>query len=146
MGKKRVVDKTKRFTKTDQKAAGLAAKKIKGKTITRGRAYIHSTYNNTIITLTDEDNNVITSISAGMLGFRGPKRATPYAASEVARTLLARADQTGLKELEVYVRGIGAGRGAAIRSLASHGVDMVFIKDITPIPHGGVRPPKPRRV
>lgn len=145
MGKKRVVDK-RSTSKLEARQVQVASKKIRGKKFTRGKIYIHSTYNNTILTLTDENHQVAAVVSAGMLGFRGPKRATPFAASEVAKTLLEKARETGLKEVEVYVSGIGAGRGAAIRSLASHGVDIVFIKDVTPIPHGGPRPPKPRRV
>lgn len=147
VGKKRVVDKTKSFSgKGQQKALEQAQKKVRGKKLTRGRVYIQSTYNNTIITLTDLTGKVIATLSSGMLGLRGPKRATPFAASQVAKTLAQKVDRTGLREIEVYVKGIGAGREAAIRSLASEGLDVVFIKDITPIPHGGCRPPKPRKV
>lgn len=144
MGKKRVVDKSSP-SKDKSRRAQAASKKIRGKKFTRGKVYIHSTYNNTILTLVDDKNEVAGWVSSGMLGFRGPKRATPFAASEVARVLAQKASDTGLKEIEVYVKGIGAGRTTAIRSLVAQGLDIAFIKDITPIPHGGPRPPKPRR-
>ncbi len=146
MGKKRVVDKSAKGGRGRQGRGQAGLKKVRGKKFTRGKVYIHSTYNNTILTLSDNNDEVAGWVSAGVLGFKGPKRATPFAAAEIAKALVEKASETGLQEVEVYVKGIGAGRGAAIRSLASQGLDIIFIKDVTPIPHGGPRPPRPRRV
>lgn len=120
-------------------------KKAKYK-LTRGRAYIQSTYNNTIITICDLNGNTIAWSSAGVLGFRGAKRATPYAAGEIARDVVEKVRNTGLKELDVFVKGIGAGRESAIRALSSHGLVVRSIKDVTALPHDGPRARKPRRV
>lgn len=114
--------------------------------IEKGRIYISASYNNTLMTATDLKGEVLAWVSAGSLGFKGPKKATPFAASKVAEALLEKTKKLGLKTAEVYIKGIGGGREAAIRSLASHGLDIILIKDVTPIPHNGPRPPKPRRV
>jgi len=122
----------------------------KGKNISRqvprGRAYIKATYNNTIITLTDLAGDVLAWSSSGKMGFKGPKKATPYAAGVVTKDAVDRAKQFGLEEVQVYVKGVGMGRESAVRSLHSHGLKIESIKDITPVPHNGCRPPKARQV
>ncbi|MBL7141644.1 30S ribosomal protein S11 [Patescibacteria group bacterium] len=123
------------------------AKKIKAiKHTPRGRAYIKATYNNTIVTLTDLGGNVLAWSSAGRLGFRGPKKSTPYAASVIVRDVAERVKEAGLKEVQVFVKGVGMGREAAVRSLYANGFNILSIKDITPLPHNGCRPRKVRRV
>lgn len=111
-----------------------------------GRAYVKSTYNNTIVTFTDQNGNVLSWSSAGQCGFKGPKKATPYAASIIVKDAYEKAKKYGLKEVSVFVRGIGGGRESAIRALNANGLIVGAIKDITPIPHNGCRPPRPRRV
>ena len=111
-----------------------------------GKIYVQSTYNNTILTATDLKGNVLAWSSAGRIGYAGAKKATPYAAQEIVRDLVQRLEPFGMKEAQVYVRGIGSARESAIRSLGSLGFVVTSIKDITPIPHNGVRPPRPRRV
>lgn len=111
-----------------------------------GRAYIKSTYNNTIITLTDQNGNVLSWSSAGQCGFKGPKKATPYAATVIVKDVCEKAGKYGLKEVTVFVKGIGGGREAAIRALNANNLVVTSIKDVTPIPHNGCRPPRPRRV
>ena len=116
------------------------------KNIDKGEAHIHSSFNNTIVTITDTNGNTISWGSAGGLGFKGTKKSTPFAAGEVAETAAKAAMEHGLKTVEVYVKGPGAGREAAIRALQSAGLELSSIKDVTPIPHNGCRPPKRRRV
>ena len=116
------------------------------KNIEKGEAHIHSSFNNTIVTITDTNGNTISWGSAGGLGFKGSRKSTPFAAGEVAETAAKAAMEHGLKTVEVYVKGPGAGREAAIRALQSAGLDLSSIKDVTPIPHNGCRPPKRRRV
>ena len=116
------------------------------KNIEKGEAHIHSSFNNTIVTITDTKGNTISWGSAGGLGFKGTKKSTPFAAGEVAETAAKAAMEHGLKTVEVYVKGPGAGREAAIRALQSAGLELSSIKDVTPIPHNGCRPPKRRRV
>jgi len=111
-----------------------------------GRAYVQATYNNTIVTLTDANGNVLAWSSAGKVGFRGPKKSTPYAASVIVKDAVERVKDSGLKEVSVFVRGIGSGRESAVRALNANGINVLSIKDVTPIPHNGCRPPKPRRV
>ncbi len=147
MGKKRVVTKTGTdINQIREKINKVAGKGVKGKHLEKGRVYITVSYNNTVMTVTDLQGNVITWASAGALGFKGPKKSTPFAASKVAEALMQKLGKTGLKTVEVYVRGVGGGREAGIRALATHGLDIVLIKDVTPIPHNGPRPPKPRRI
>jgi small subunit ribosomal protein S11 len=127
------------------------SKKKKGKKKDRrvptGKVFIKSTYNNTIVTLTDLGGNVISWASAGIAGFKGPKKATPYAAQIITRIACTKAkEDCGLKEVSVFVRGVGIGRDAAVRALNANGLLITSIKDITPIPHNGCRPKKPRRV
>ncbi|MCF7885557.1 MAG: 30S ribosomal protein S11 [Candidatus Marinimicrobia bacterium] len=121
-------------------------KKRKKKVSSQGLAYIKATFNNTIISLTDLHGNVITQSSAGALGFKGSRKNTPYAAGEAAEDAGKRAYDMGLRDIEVRVKGPGSGREAAIRSLDKVGLRVNAIKDITPIPHNGCRPPKKRRV
>ena len=116
------------------------------KNIERGVAHIKSTFNNTIVTLTDTAGNAIAWASAGGLGFRGSRKSTPFAAQMAAETASKAAMEHGLKTVEVYVKGPGAGREAAIRALSTAGLEVSMIKDVTPIPHNGCRPPKRRRV
>ncbi|MFY9213881.1 MAG: 30S ribosomal protein S11 [Tissierellaceae bacterium] len=116
------------------------------KNIERGQAHISSTFNNTMVTLTDLQGNVISWASAGQLGFRGSRKSTPFAAQEAAEEAAKKAMVHGLKTVEVYVNGPGSGREAAIRSLQASGLEVTMIKDVTPIPHNGCRPPKRRRV
>jgi len=121
------------------------SKKIK-KQILKGRAVIKCTYNNTIVNIADINGAVLGWASSGLLGFKGAKKATPYAATQVVANVSEKAKKYGLKELEVYVKGVGSGREASLRALSNNGFDLVMIKDITPIPHNGCRPKKPRRI
>jgi small subunit ribosomal protein S11 len=116
------------------------------KNIPRGKAYIQATFNNTIITLTDPAGNVIAWSSAGANGFKGSRKSTPFAAQMTAEAAARRAQEHGLRQVDVFVRGPGSGREMAIRSLQSSGVMVISITDTTPIPHNGCRPPKRRRV
>ena len=116
------------------------------KNIGRGAAHIHSSFNNTIVSVTDVAGNVIAWGSAGGLGFKGSRKSTPFAAGEVAETAAKKAMEHGLKTVEVFVKGPGSGREAAIRALQTAGLEISSIKDVTPIPHNGCRPPKRRRV
>ena len=114
--------------------------------VSSGSAYIKATYNNTIVTLTDPNGNVIGWSSAGKVGFRGPKKSTPYAASVIVKDVAEKVAGMGLKEVNVFIKGIGSGRESAVRALNANGINVLSIKDVTPIPHNGCRPPKPRRV
>ncbi len=116
------------------------------KNIERGQAHISSTFNNTMVTLTDLNGNVLSWASAGQLGFRGSRKSTPFAAQQAAEEAAKKAMEHGLKSVEVFVKGPGSGREAAIRSLQAAGLEVNMIKDVTPIPHNGCRPPKRRRV
>ena len=116
------------------------------KNIERGAAHIQSTFNNTIVTITDVQGNAISWASSGELGFRGSRKSTPYAAQTAAETAAKAAIEHGMKTVEVFVKGPGAGREAAIRALQGAGLEVSMIKDVTPIPHNGCRPPKRRRV
>jgi len=116
------------------------------KSVPAGRAYIQSTFNNTMVTLTDPEGNVIAWGSSGTAGFKGSRKGTPYAAQLAARDAARRAMEHGLRQIEVYVKGPGSGREAAIRSLQSAGLYITSIRDVTSIPHNGCRPPKKRRV
>ncbi|OEH86352.1 30S ribosomal protein S11 [Desulfuribacillus stibiiarsenatis] len=116
------------------------------KNIESGQAHIRSTFNNTIVSITDTQGNVISWASAGGLGFKGSRKSTPFAAQMAAETAAKASMEHGMKQVEVYVKGPGAGREAAIRSLQAAGLDVSLIKDSTPIPHNGCRPPKRRRV
>ncbi len=121
-------------------------KRRERKAIPRGRAYIQSTFNNTIITLTDPQGNVISWGSSGTVGFKGSRKGTAFAAQRAAETAARRGMEHGLRQVDVFVKGPGSGREAAIRSLQAAGLHISSIKDVTPIPHNGCRPPKRRRI
>jgi small subunit ribosomal protein S11 len=156
MGKKRIIKKTEEellketeeIETAERKAQTKRSKGKKGKIgqLERAKVYIQSTYNNTLITLTDLQGNVVAWSSAGLVGFKGPKKATPFAASRVVEVLIEKVNNLGLREISVFVKGVGSGRDAAIRALANHGLEINSIKDVTPVPHNGCRPRKPRRV
>jgi len=116
------------------------------KNIPRGKAYIKATFNNTIVTLTDPNGNVISWSSAGANGFKGSRKSTPFAAQMTAEAAARRAQEHGLRQVDVFVKGPGSGREMAVRSLQTSGVQVVSITDTTPVPHNGCRPPKRRRV
>ena len=116
------------------------------KSVAQGNAYVQATYNNTIVTLTDLNGNTLAWSSAGNCGFKGPKKATPYAAGMIVKAAAERVKEIGLKEINVFVRGVGAGRDSAVRALNANGFQVLSIKDLTPLPHNGCRPRKPRRV
>ncbi len=145
MGKKRLVTEEK-LSSIDKKYREVVQKKIKGKKFPLINIYIQATYNNTLITITSNDGKVITRLSAGALGFTGPKRATPYAATQVAKALLERISDVDIEEAKIFVKGIGAGREAAIRAFGNANLNITYIKDITPIPHNGPKRPRPRKV
>lgn len=128
------------------KVVRRSRKKKEKKNIERGAAHIRSSFNNTIVTLTDVQGNALSWASSGGLGFRGSKKSTPFAAQQAAETAAKAAMEHGLKTVSVYVKGPGAGREAAIRALQAAGLEVNSIKDVTPIPHNGCRPPKRRRV
>lgn len=121
-------------------------KKKAVKQVPRGNAYIQASYNNTIVTLTDPNGNVLSWGSAGMAGFKGPKKATPYAASMVVKSAVDKTIPYGLKEVSVFIKGIGGGRESAIRAMHANGLNVVSINEVTPVPHNGCRQPKRRRV
>jgi small subunit ribosomal protein S11 len=149
MGKKKVFKETTEEILKESEAteAKMKSKKeSKGHRLDRANVYIQATYNNTIITITDLNGNVVATDSAGAVGFKGPKKATPFAASRVVESLLNKIKRAELKEVFVFVKGVGSGRDGAIRALAANGLDILSLKDITPVPHNGCRPPKPRRV
>ncbi len=150
MGKKKVIKKSEEeLIKEREKIEEKLKKEIKVKTskkVKEGRIYISSSYNNTLITLTDSLGNALASSSAGSIGFKGTKKSTPFAASKVAGRICESARKIGVEKVDIFVKGIGSGRDSAIRSLVAHGLDVGSIKDITPIPHNGCRPPKARRV
>ena len=129
--------KVKKVTKKKKKVIKL---------VSHGRAYIQATFNNTIVSLTDQNGDVLAWASAGMVGFKGPKKATPYAAGQVVKKLAELVEPYGVKEVSIFIKGIGGGREGAIRGFNANGIQVLAIKDVTPIPHNGCRPPKRRRV
>jgi small subunit ribosomal protein S11 len=129
----------------------MAVKKTKKKkkvikNVSHARAYVQATFNNTIVSVTDQNGDVLGWGSAGMVGFKGPKKATPYAAGQVVKRVADAIVQYGVKEVSVFIKGIGGGREGAIRGFNANGINVLSIKDVTPIPHNGCRPPKRRRV
>ena len=133
------------------KKKGSGKKKVKRrkklkKQVSSGRAYIQATYNNTVVSLTDQEGNVLAWSSAGQIGFKSAKKATPYAAGLVVRDCIEKVADYGLKEVHVFVKGVGSGREAAIRALNTNGLNVLSLKDVTPIPHNGCRPRRPRRI
>ena len=150
MGKKRVAGQTNEEALKESEKVEEALSQKKREVIKRkhdrGKVFIQASYNNTIMTVTDERGNSIAWMSAGSLGFKGPKKATPFAALKVAEAISEKLQKTGPFNVEVYVKGVGSGRDQAIRSLANKGFNIQALKDVTPIPHNGPKPKKPRRV
>ncbi len=130
----------------DNKSKKVVKKRRERKNIEKGTAHIRATYNNTIVTITDVYGNAVSWASAGELGFKGSKKSSPFAAQMASETAAKAAAEHGMKTVEVYVKGPGSGRESAIRALSSAGLEITLIKDVTPIPHNGCRPPKRRRV
>lgn len=150
MGKKRIISKTEEeLIKEREKIETATKKEIKVEVpqkIREGKIYIFSSYNNTILTLTDLNGNVLYWTSAGKIGFKGTKKGTPFAASKAAEVMADAAKKLGIEKFHILIKGIGSGRESAIRSLAARDLNIISIKDITPLPHDGCRPPKVRRV
>ncbi len=142
MGKKRIVKKGGESTGGKKASSSRAPKKK----VASGRLYVEATYNNTKVSLSDEAGNTLAWSSAGTLGFKGAKKGTPFAAAKVGEILADKAEAMGMKEVGVVIRGVGAGREASVRSFAGKGIEIRSIKDATPVPHNGPKPPKPRRV
>lgn len=143
MGKKRIIQKT------DSSPSGVSSRpvfSVPKKKLAEGEVHIQSTYNNTIITITDINGNVVISSTSGSLGFSGAKKGTPYAATKVAEFLGEKSKIMGIQKFNILVKGVGTGREASIRSFVAQGFDIGFIRDITPVPHNGPRSKKPRRV
>ncbi|MFY9395053.1 MAG: 30S ribosomal protein S11 [Halanaerobiales bacterium] len=128
-----------------KKSSRVRRKKVK-RNIDKGQAHIRSTFNNTIVSITDEQGNIIAWSSSGKVGYKGSRKSTPFAAQLAAEDAAKQAMEQGVKEIEIYVKGPGSGRESAIRSLQAAGLNVSLIKDVTPIPHNGCRPPKRRRV
>lgn len=149
MGKKRIIEEKKDdMVGADKPAssAGKSAGKSAKVKVSNGTLYIRSTYNNTLMTLTDKKGNALFASSSGALGFKGAKKGTPFASAKIAELLADKAINAGIKEVNVVIKGVGAGRESGIRTLASKGIEISAIKDVTPIPHNGPKPKKPRRV
>ncbi len=151
MGKKRIIKQT--VEELAKEGETLEAKREQAQELSpprevvrRGTIHILATYNNTLITVTDERGAVLAWSSAGALGFKGTKKATPFAAARVAETIAEKAKRIGLEDVVILVKGVGAGRESAIRSIANRGISIALIKDVTPLPHNGPRPRKVRRV
>lgn len=142
MGKKRIVKKG----EGDAIKTAASAKKISRKRIESGILHVRSTYNNTTLALTDKKGNLVASASSGSLGFKGAKKGTPFAAAKAADVLAEKAEQAGLKKINVVVKGVGSGRESSIRSFINRGIQIDSIIDTTPVPHNGPKPRKPRRV
>jgi len=150
MGKKHVIQKTEAEMIKEgeqlEKTLSKEPKAVKAAATREGKIYIFSSYNNTILTLTDTMGNVLSSKSAGKIGFKGSKKSTPFAASKIAEALGQVAEKMGIRKVQVVVKGIGSGRESALRSIAGQGFEITSIKDVTPIPHNGCKPKKPRRL
>lgn len=150
MGKKRVAKETAEESLKAREDLEAKVSKMKetgaARHAVRGVAHIQATYNNTMIAISDDKGNVLAWSSAGALGFKGAKKATPFAAARVAETVVEKVKKAGLEDVAVLVKGIGSGRDSAVRALANHGLNIMMIKDITPVPHNGPRPKKVRRV
>ncbi len=145
MGQKKVTNKTAEVEKGSEAVKVVSTRKESRK-VSSGRVYIKASYNNTIITITDDKGGVLAWATAGSLGFSGPKKATPFAASKIVAAISEKVAKTGPVDIEVIVSGVGSGRDSAIRSLANSGFNILSIKDMTPIPHDGPKPPKSRRI
>ena len=144
MGKKRIIRKSGGSVDQGMKSRSLA--RVAKKNIMAGTLHIHATYNNTKVLLADKEGNAVAWSSSGALGFSGAKKGTPFAAAKVGELLGDKAALIGLKEVDVIIRGVGAGRESALRGFAGKGIEITKIADETPVPHNGPRPPKPRRV
>ena len=138
--------KVKTLSGDEIKAPAASPSKKRGKKVAKGRICIHSTYNNTIITFTDAAGQVLSWVSAGMIGFKGSKKSTPYAAQRTMEEMIRRMKEYSVEEIDVFLEGVGTGRESAIRALTSSQISVKSIRDRTPSPHGGVRAKKPRRV
>ena len=145
MGKKRVIKKGEE-TEAKEGAGSQPAVSSGGRKVSRGIAFIKATYNNTLVSVADERGNVLAWSSAGSVGFSGAKKATPYAAARVSEIVAEKARRAGISEIAVRVSGVGSGRDSAVRALANHGLNIISIKDVTPLPHNGPRSAKVRRV
>jgi small subunit ribosomal protein S11 len=139
-------DKIADNAESEEKAAPKKKKKKIRRQVLKGQAHVQCTYNNTLVTLSDLGGKTLAWCSAGSLGFKGAKKATPYAATQIVNTVSEKVSKYGLREIEVFVKGVGSGREASIRALANNNFEITSIKDITPVPHNGCRPKKPRRV
>lgn len=148
MGKKKIAEQPNTATAVAEKpeAASVPRAEKRSKKIQQGRVYVKASYNNTLVSITDHQGNLLAWASAGSLGFSGPKKATPFASSKIISALAEKIKATGPTDIEVIVSGVGGGRDSAVRSLINHGFNILSIKDATPIPHNGPRPPKTRRV
>lgn len=149
MGKKKVAAKSQDqlIKESENVENAVQSTKQTGKVrVEKGKVFIHASLNNTILTVTDEKGNVITWLSAGSIGFTGPKKSTPFAASKVAEAIAEKVKKSGPIKIDVFVRGVGKGRDSAVRSLSAKGFEILSIKDVTPIPHNGPRPRKVRRI
>ena len=146
MGKKKVIEKTGDSTKLTEKVSSGVSKKKNAKTLDQGRIYVKASYNNTTITVTDDKGNVVAWASAGGTGFSGPKKATPFAASKVIASIMEKINKTGPRKVDIYVSGVGPGRDSAVRTLAAQDLDILSIKDVSPIAHNGPRARKQRRM
>ncbi len=144
MGKKRIIKKSGRGMDAGRKERAMS--KVTKRHLEKGILHIEATFNNTKATLADEKGNAVISSSAGALGFSGARKSTPYAAAKVGEFLGEKSATIGLKEVTVIIRGVGAGRESALRAFSGKGIAIKSIKDVTPVPHNGPRPPKPRRV
>ncbi len=136
---------TEKTAKKASKAKPKKGKKARAQ-VSQGKVYLQATFNNTIVTICDMNGNTLAWSSAGANGFKGPKKATPYAASVVVRDALEKIADVGLKDVNVFMSGVGQGREGALRALNANGLNVLSIKDVTPVPHNGCRPPRPRRV
>ncbi|MDP3764254.1 MAG: 30S ribosomal protein S11 [bacterium] len=146
MGKKRIIEKEDKTGEASSEAKVAPVQSRKVGAVEKGRVYIQASYNNTLVSFTDAGGNLIAQSSAGALGFKGPRKATPYAANRIIETLGEKMKKVGLKDVVVFVKGIGSGRESAVRALVGQGLNVTSIKDVTPVPHNGPKPPKPRRV
>ena len=151
MGKKKVIKKTEEELLKEREdieskiQKGLSSPKVQ-KSLKNGWLYIFSSYNNTILTLTNENGDVLSWASAGKIGFKGTKKGTPYAANRVAEVIAQSIQRLKMDKIKVRVKGIGSGRDSAVRALVARGINIISIEDVTPVPHNGCRPPKARRV
>jgi small subunit ribosomal protein S11 len=150
MGKKKVTTQSgEQAIAQGSKQEGAVAKASssrRGRRVENGRVYVNATYNNTVVTVTDEKGDVLAWASAGSIGFSGPKKATPFAASKIVSVVAEKLKNYGLQNLDVYIKGVGGGRDSAVRSFANQGFNLVSVKDVTPVPHNGPKAKKVRRV